>query len=706
MYPGSIFNLHDQSAIPTTPAITDNTYRPLFLSVGSFDKGVEGFNRVYGADFYRMYGSKMYFSKHGQNAIQTANLINAGAECLIYRVVAKDSTLANLIMVANVSETQTQKKNKNGELIYLDENGDETTVAIRSSVQKTDSEGHPIYIDGEGNETTDATRQEQKKDEDGNLIYIDGEGNETTSSTRTVIDPDTGEERTVNNDPKMITVDNEPSMIITYNDPVMVSTAVVKWETKTIENATKYEEIVTEAADLFNPDNGVYPLMIFTDIGRGVSAKAVRFVPDYATSRTIGKMFYKASVYEGTSEIDYETVSFDPRSQYANKAYGLAKTSLGQINCAEVDNIFDAYVEKLSEIMGEDVETLTKYDLIYGVSTKGIPLPNFELDPEGADLRSLYGISLESGSNGEFGESPITEAYDKLMDEIQAVYRGEKDERIYDVDEYRIVAVLDANFSDDVKNAIGELATFRKDFMFFRDLGLNVTNFIEISDAVAAIPEERKDRYTSVIGTTYQIKDPVTYRNITVTANYDLATCLVKHFTENAFAPLAGQFNGFILDSAIEDTVNFSPLVTPNVNQKQAIDDLRVNYAIFQGNLCTMQSEYTIQNEYTELSFTNNVIAIQEIMRAIRKYCPKIRFMTVDGYDMTAYAKAVNDLLSNYSNNFYRLYFEYTADKLKASQKIFYATIKVQFRPWEQTEEFDIFALGLDADLDDGSVEL
>jgi hypothetical protein len=146
-------------------------------------------------------------------------------------------------------------------------------------------------------------------------------------------------------------------------------------------------------------------------------------------------------------------------------------------------------------------------------------------------------------------------------------------------------------------------------------------------------------------------------------------------------------------------------LVTPNVNQKQVIDDLRVNYAIFQGNACTMQSEYTIQDEYTELSFTNNVIAIQEIMRAIRKYCPKIRFMTVDGYDMTAYAKAVNDLLSNYSNNFYRLYFEYTADILKASQKIFYATIKVQFRPWEQTEEFDIFALGLDADID-GSVEL
>jgi hypothetical protein len=558
MYPGSIFNLYDQSAIPSTPAITDNTYRPLFLSVGSFDKGYEGFNRVYGRDFYRMYGSKMYFSRHGQNAIQTANLINAGAECLIYRVVAENSTLANLIMIANVSEIEEQKevnKQKIYKYTYIDpETGEEKekeTTDEFSDVQKTDSTtGEPLYIDPRtGGETTQSSHEEQEVKNGSPMYWSDSAHTiKTTEATREEVDPDTGETVIVQNDPVMITVQHEPAYV--PNDPVMITKALVKWESASVEGAKKYEEIVSEAMNYFDPDNNRYPLLIFTDIGRGKSEKAVRLVPNYSTSQTTGMMFYSCICYEGTTQIDSNTVSFNPRAIYANQAYGMTKTSMAQINCAEIDEIFDAYIEKLSEIMGIDVEVLATYDMINGVNLKGIELPNFKFDKAGSsDIKADYGLILQQGDNGSFGESPITEAYDELMDAIKQVYEGNKDERIYDVDEYRIVAVLDAGFSDNVKNAIAELASFRKDFMFFRDLGYNVSNLMEITDRASTI--QHRDRYTTVIGTTYQVKDPATFKNITVTANYDLATCLVKHFTDNAFAPLAGQFNGFILDSAI-----------------------------------------------------------------------------------------------------------------------------------------------------------
>lgn len=704
MYPGSIFNLYDQSAIPSTPPIVDTTYRPLFLSVGSFDKGVEGFNRVYGANFYSMYGSKMYFNKHGQNAIQTANLINAGAECLIYRVVAEDSTLANLILIAQVSDTNYQKTNKNGEPIWIDENGNETTEHIRSKVQKTDDNGNLLYIDpSTGAETTEATHSQQKVDENNNPLYIDPETQqETTEATHP--DPTTGEP--VPNQPAMEDIPNEPSWDIVYNDEAIVEGVKVEYSTVSATNCSTYNDVRDMAMQQFDPDNRTYPVMFFTENGRGISGKAIKISADYTTSRTIGKMFYNAAVFEGTSQIESATVSFNPSVQYSKTAYGLSKSSLNQVYCGQIEEVYDAYIEDLANRLGVDAATLDNADTLFGYTIKGSPIPNMTIDAQHADIGADYGLILGEGSNGEFGEAPITEAYDKLMSAIQDVYEGRKDERIYDVDEFMIVAVLDANFSDNVKDAISKLASFRKDFMFFRDLGTDVTNYMEISEKLALFEPKNRDRYTTVIGTSYQIKDPTTYRNITVTANYDLATCLVNHFIGNAFVPLAGQFNGFVLNSAIEGTVNFTPIITPSVNQKQAIDDLRVNYAIFQGNLCTVQSEYTIQDEYTELSFTNNVIAIQEIMRAIRRYCPKIRFMTVDGYDMSAYAKAVNDLLSNYSNSFYRLYFEYTADRLKASQKIFYATIKVQFRPWEQTEEFDIFALGLEDDIDGSDASL
>jgi hypothetical protein len=230
--------------------------------------------------------------------------------------------------------------------------------------------------------------------------------------------------------------------------------------------------------------------------------------------------------------------------------------------------------------------------------------------------------------------------------------------------------------------------------MFFRDMGTDNATWLEIMDVYNEITT--RDRYTTVTATSYDIKDPYTLKNIRVTANYDLATRLVPHFANSPFVPVSGSTNQFVLDSAIEGTVNFVPLITPKVNQKQAIDDLHLNYAIFQQGNCVVQSQYTIQDENTELSFTNNVIAVHEVIRAIRINCPKNRFKIVDGYDMTSYAKAVNSILKNFSGQFYEIEFNYTADKLRAMQKIFYATISVKFKQWEQTEIFDIYALGID----------
>lgn len=606
MYPGSIFNVIDNSAINQQTVIADAEYRPLFLSVGSFDKGKEGFNRIYGQKFYDMYGKKMSFERHGQNALQTANLINAGAEVLLYRVVAEDSTLANLVLVAKVRKEQ---------------------------IQKTDADGNPLYYDADGNETTTVTE-----------------------------------------------------------NPVMIDIAIVKWESVSISNCKSYDECIAKAKQLFDDVNGVYPLMVFTEIGRGTSVKAIKISPDYATSRGIGMMFYNMYIFEGTEQIDVQTMSFNPNTIYSNKAYGLTKSTSEQICCAQDSDIFDAFIAKVSDIIGIDSSIIAPLDLIFGYTTKGVAIENYIIDNEGVDINADYGIVVAEGDNGSFGDAPVgTSAW---ANAIKAVYNGEADQRIYDVDTDQVVAVLDANFPTDVKEAIAGLASFRKDFVFFRDMGIENSTWLEIMDVYNEIVT--KDRYTSVTATSYDIKDPYTLKNIRVTANYDLATRLVPHFANAPFVPVSGSTNQFTLDSAIEGTVNFVPLITPKVNQKQAIDDLHLNYAIFQQGNCVIQSQYTIQEENTELSFTNNVIAIQEVIRAIRINCPRERFKLVDGYDMTSYAKAVNSILKNFSGQFYEIKFNYTADKLRAMQKIFYATISVKFKQWEQTEIFDIYALGID----------
>ena len=606
MYPGSTFNVIDNSGINTSAAASAGTYRPLFLTVGSFDKGIEGFNRVYGNDFYNIYGSKMYFSKHGQNAIQAKKLIDAGAELLVYRVCAEDATLANLVIIANVTAAE---------------------------VQKVDADGNPIYLDADGNETTTVT-----------------------------------------------------------DNPVMVGTAKVKWETASIAGCKTFDDVKNAIVNLTDADNGSFPLMIFCDNGRGASSKAIRLVPDYATSRGIGNVFYTGAVYEGTTQIESTPVTLNPSVVVGNQAYAIAKDSFVQVDGVILDDSYDAYVDFLANALNMDAATLSTYDLIYGYTYKGVAIPNFTVDAEGVDLNSDFGLLLAEGDNGAFGDAPV--GTPEWAEAIRAVYAGEVTDEIYDVDTHQICAVLDANFPAEVKDAITDLAAFRKDFMFFRDLGTGLTTYTEIYDAYQEM--KKRNIYTAPFCTSYEVKDPVTLRNIEVTMTYDLTEPLVNMFlTGTAASPAAGIVNGFILRDAIKGTINFTPVVTPKVDQKQAFDDLRLNYAIFQGDQCVVQTEYTSQEDYTELSFINNVINVQEVIRAIRTECPRNRFKIIDGYDMSEYARKVRNVVNNFTSSFYSIKFNYTQDKLKASQKIFYATLEVAFNQWEQAEIFDIYVLNI-----------
>ena len=120
MYPGTIFNWHDQSAISTQP-IADVDNSPLYLLASSFNRGPEKITEVSGQAFYNLYGQTMDFDKHGQPAIQAANMIDNGARLLVKRLVANDAKLANLIAVATVkrqiSAIKTDSSDPSGKTI-------------------------------------------------------------------------------------------------------------------------------------------------------------------------------------------------------------------------------------------------------------------------------------------------------------------------------------------------------------------------------------------------------------------------------------------------------------------------------------------------------------------------------------------------------------------------------------------------------------
>ena len=195
--------------------------------------------------------------------------------------------------------------------------------------------------------------------------------------------------------------------------------------------------------------------------------------------------------------------------------------------------------------------------------------------------------------------------------------------------------------------------------------------------------------------TSYQVIDPSTRKRIDVTMMYDFVVPLVSHFLTGAEVPLAGETNNFILASAINGTLNYTPVNTLSVNQKDLLDDARINYATYYeyGGALVVESLYTSQDATTQLSYINNVLAIQEVMRALRSSCPKNRFKFQTGNDFSDYEDACTEVLSAYKSWFSKLEFVYTQDDLKATQKIFYASINFSFNNWVQSEIFDLYAL-------------
>lgn len=850
MYPGTIFKWHDSSVVqPTAIETVDNS--PLFLVVSSFDRGPEKLTEVTGRTFYDLYGYKMNFDKHGQPALQAANMIDNGARLLVKRLVADDAKLANLIAVATVKrqitavdttdddpegktideilDREPEPKEYAEELTIVSTIGsidNTTTLAVEpaltsgnnyywvasddDTMPELDTEINPAdytlwdgiseiaVVDGTKIRlletdpedlikkcgiitvvskiphsstssiapTTDlpaAVATSREGSEEGQtFITITTaltEGNEYFYSTTAEMPVNeqqytpeeitqdwvrfgtelTGEivvedatnlvfvEFQAGEEDKLMAVkgfsivacsklpaDTRSSESI---DPIIptnkkyriaedATSNTITWSAVAIADCKTVEEVKEEAQKLLvvnDPvittiDNGVeiavnanYPLICMADNGRGLSNKTFKIVPDRSISKDMDNMYYTITVFDGTVSIEKCTGALNPATLYGNKLYGFNEDIATQVIMFNVDGAYDQYVDIISDITDLSIDKLKSCDLINGTDNKGAVLPNITIDAEGIDFGSAYGVALTNGDNGSFGDAPFgTEEY------IQAAvdtFEGKYDDAIWDVDTYKISAVFDANYDTRIKEAIAKFVTFREDCSFFRDYGLELFSYSAIESYSKRISDEYKNKFIEDYYTTYQIYNPETRQRIRVSMIYDLAANMVKHFANGCYRPLAGTANDMILASAIPGTINFTPRITPEVNQKALLDDLRINYAIFENEVCVVQSTYTSQQAFTQLSFINNVLAIQEVMRAVRTSCPKQRYTFTSGSDFTSYADAVNAVLTRFQSNFAELSFDYEQDSLMAAQKIFYATLYFRFNNWAQTESFDIYAL-------------
>lgn len=619
MYAGTKVNWHE---VLMSDAVTNtnNESLPLFLCVFSADKGTEEITDFTYADFKRMYGNNADFFKHGQPLIQAHRILAAGGRVLGKRLVAEDATLANLIIVAEI---------------------------ISENVQKKDANGNPIYLDENGNETTTVT--------------------ETPATEKKV---------------------------------------TVKYSRQSAENAKTIDQVEGAAADIQTATK--FPLYIICDNGRGVSYKNVRISPDYDASKTLDFMLYNIQDIEGTTVVESQRFSADPDAityiSNTKRNMGLQRSTMTQFNVKCYLEGFNAFIEKLATEAGyvdadgnPDLDTLYNLDVLFAKNKKGVPLTTYSIDNSDTDISATYGYTLANGTNGAFGDAPFPgeAASTEWTNQAISYFGGDFSDEIYDLDYHKIDFCVDANYPDAVKHKICELADFREDFFYFRDLGLNINNLSDVQTKVSDVAWEHSP-FVGDYMTTYDIIDDFSRKQIRVTMLHGVAPLLVNHYMNNPNAPVAGEFNNFIITEAIENTLNLIPRITPSIDMKTILDDLRVNYANYSSDdgIVSVQSTYTSQDHWGPLSFSSNVIITQMCIKDIRRYCPKIRFMLMDGNDFTQYKKLIQDnVISYYEKYFKSITLIYTRDDDMIAQKIFNASLYCYYKDFPQGEIFDVFAV-------------
>lgn len=490
-------------------------------------------------------------------------------------------------------------------------------------------------------------------------------------------------------------ITHEETTVADSNTPIMVTVAKVEYETVSVENSKDIETIKTEIEkkmDTDGPSDFVYPLFILTDNGRGLSNKRFKISPDYNTSKYAEYMTYVFSTIEKNKVAESFTFSINPdviEAGVNRSLENVIKITSNQLQCKLFEANLYAFIEKVAEISKNSAVDLINNDILFGRDKRGNLLPSVVVDLDGgANLSYSYGLSLENGKNGAFGVAPIgTEEYkEKLVELFDGTFSNE----IYDLDNYKIDLVVDANYPQEVKRAIEGFANFREDFMYLRDMGTTVRTLEEI---VSTNIENSKDTFSATYCTSYDIIDPYTKKQIRVTIGYSLCRLLIEHFKNGRNRPLAGQLHNMTIPEAIEGTINFLPKITPSYNQKETLYEARINYASYFDNVLTLETLFTSQEKDSQFSYINNILAIQEVIKAIRSRCPKTRYTFIDGDDLEKYREDVESVLNKYTNNFLSLKMVYTKDETMLANKIFYASLEVQFRNFVQTEYFKIYAL-------------
>lgn len=505
-----------------------------------------------------------------------------------------------------------------------------------------------------------------------------------------------------------------PAVAATDTDPAVAGSLSVKIENLSTEDLTDADDLAAEFATLANSAADAegyktFPLFAVMAKGRGAYGNSVRYritKDESSDEENIYTNYYlqlykldsdglrikktiTGSLYEGaldgTTSINLEDVldsDNDPKIKVDMR-----------IDQESIDELYELYT---TTVGGDELVDLDEFDFLYGFKRNSDEkIAGYTIEAPGADdttLDSPDAVPLLNGHDGIIDDARYKEAFaagtetrtrDEIVDELFTfALRGDYDRRISSRRRTPLQYVVDANYSDNVKDSLTELALARGDFSLILDAGILPT-LAAVAEWLNDYEPVFRDRLVSQECSNLKIRDPYTGRKLSVTSTYYLIGRLVAVYGD--IANLGDAITGpraQLVDTEIVANTLVPAIDEDDMSLKERFFTKNVNiYIATSEKVFSRLSQQTSQEKNTDLTEENNVRVLLDIRRSVNAFCNTLLYSTTQAEDITNYTEQLNSYAARWFPELVEnIKMEFAQTKWERDRNILHCYVAVVFK--------------------------
>ena len=416
-------------------------------------------------------------------------------------------------------------------------------------------------------------------------------------------------------------------------------------------------------------------LMTIACQGKGVYGKNLRFriTSDRTSDKDNDFKNYFFGVYDNTNGLiqkEQFNVVFNSEAMYSNVslfAEDVINDSISgstQLKIACFDDGFKALYDAYKTVNADCTLTCAEFDPFFGLdknTRQALPKLTIVSDAEASaggtgevaiSVSSTEGVALLGGSDGSLAATADATARETTLNNLYLnAFTGVIDPQIKSKNRFPTTFIMDANYPVDVKLAIANLAIKRGDCMAMLDCGTGITTKASIQSYVETnFGSSINNRLITVEPYCMKVRDPYSYKSVTVTSTYWLAGRYPAHIAEwnGKHRPLAGNTFG-IIDGYVRDSIY--PVFDEDLDSEimDELAEMHVNFAKFNANQVVVRAmQDTKQTKQTNLSEQNNTLILLDIKRDCERLCASYEYDFSEPTDIARFNADVEVVAAKY----------------------------------------------------------